>query len=91
MIPPALGRAVLVGRLARISHPQGAYVPKTGQTGQTAQPIENPWEFDTPPGQKPTSPHQKLTSGTAQRPNSGVQVGAPLDCAYPRPSDGAPP
>jgi hypothetical protein len=83
MIPPALGRAVLVGRLAHIANLHGTYDSKTDQTAQTDHAIENAWEFGAHPGQKLTSAHQKLTNGTAQQPNPGAQdVGSPIISAH---------
>jgi hypothetical protein len=73
---PALDRAVLVRRLAQIAQLRGTYVPKTGQTGQTDQRIENAEEFDAPRGQKLPSRHLKLTSGTVHQAHSGAR-GAP--------------
>lgn len=89
MILPALDRAVLVRIRAQAAQLRDTYAPKTGQTGQTGQHIGTAGEFDAPLGPELTSPHQELTSGTAQRPNPGVQVGSRLDSAHPRPSDGA--
>ena len=71
MILAARERAVLVGGCAQVAHLRGTYVPKTGQTGQTGQLIENAGEFDAPAGQKPTSRHAKLASGTV-RPGDGA-------------------
>jgi hypothetical protein len=91
MIAPALDRAVLSGGLAQIAQLMGTYDSKTDQTAQTDQRIEIAEQFGAPPGQKLTSRHPKLTSGTAQQPNPCVQViGAPLDSSHARPSDGAP-
>jgi hypothetical protein len=88
MNPPALG--VLSG-LAQIALLTGTHDSKTDQTAQSDQRVGNTGKFGAPPGQKLTSPHQKLTSGTAQQPNPCVQVvGAPLDCTFARPSVGAP-
>jgi hypothetical protein len=87
----ALDRAVLVRRLAQIVQLRGAYVPKTGQTGQTDQRTEDAWKFGAAPGQKLTSPDPKLTTGTAQQPNRCVQVvGAHLEDTDARTSGGAP-
>jgi hypothetical protein len=69
MTLPALDRAVLSSGLAQIAHLKRTYDSKTDQTAQCDQRIENSSEFRAPPGQKPTRPHQKLTSGTAQRPD----------------------
>jgi hypothetical protein len=75
--------AVLVGRRVQVAHPQGAYGSKTDQTAQTDQHLENAGKFGAPHDQKPTRRHQKLTSGTAQKPNSGAQdVGSPIDSAH---------
>jgi hypothetical protein len=83
MIPPALGRAVLVGRLVHIANLHGTYDSKTDQTAQTDHDIENAWKFGAHPGQKLTSAHQKLTNGTAPQPNPGARdVGSPLDSAH---------
>jgi hypothetical protein len=91
MIPPARGRAVLVGRLAHIANLHETYDSKTDQTAQTDHAIGNAWKFGAHLGQKLTSAHQKLTSGTAQQPRRIVPiVGAPLESARARPSDGAP-
>ena len=91
MIVPALDRTVLDGGLAQIARLMGTYDSKTDQTAQTDQPIENPGKFFAHPGQKLTSRHPKLTSGTAQQPNRCVQVvRAPLGSTHARPSDGAP-
>jgi hypothetical protein len=91
MTLPALDRAVLARRLAQVAQLRETYVPKTGQTGQSGQRIENARKFDATPDQKPTSHHPKLTSGTAQRSNPDVQVaGARLESAYAHPSDGTP-
>ena len=70
MIAPALDRAVLNGGLAQIAQPMGTYDSKTDQTAQTDQRIEIAAQFGAPPGQKLTSRHPKLTSGTARRPDS---------------------
>jgi hypothetical protein len=75
--------AVLIGRRVQVAHPQGAYGSKTDQTAQTDQRVETAGEFGAPPGQKLTSRHSKLTSGTAQQPNPGAQdVGSPIDSAH---------
>ena len=73
---PALDRAVLARRLAQVAQLRETYVPKTGQTGQPRQCIENAWKFGATPGQKLTSrhpklasPYQKPASGTVQQPN----------------------
>jgi hypothetical protein len=85
---PALDRALLSGRLARSAQARGTYDSKTDQTAQTDQRIEIADQFGAPHGLKPTSPHPKLTSGTAQRPQPEVQVvGASLDRARGHPRD----
>ena len=91
MTRPALDRAVLSSRRVQIAQLMRTYESKTDQTAQTDQRIEIAEQFGAPPGQKLTSRHPKLTSGTAQQPNPCVQVvGAPLDSTHARPSDGAP-
>jgi hypothetical protein len=91
MIAPALDGAVLSGGLAQIARFVGTYDSKTDQTAQTDQRVEFARQFDPPPGQKPTSPHPELTSGTAQRSNPDVQVaGARIDSTH-APSTGAGP
>ena len=67
MTRPALDRTVLSSRLPQIAQLMGTYDSKTDQTAQTDQRIENADRFGAPPGQKLTSRHPKLTSGTAQR------------------------
>ena len=69
MTLPALDRVVLSSGFAQIAQLEGTYDSKTDQTAQSDQRIEKSSKFRAPPGQKPTSPHQKLTSGTAQRPD----------------------
>jgi hypothetical protein len=87
MTLPALDRAVATGRLAQIALLKETYVPKTGQTGQTGQRIEDAWKFGAAFGQKLTSRHPKLASGTAQQPNPAAQdVRTPVDSAYARPN-----
>jgi hypothetical protein len=87
---PTLDRAVLGGAPAQIAQLMGPYVSKTDQTAQTDQRIETIEQFDSPPGHKLTSGGPKLTSGTAQQPSPLVQViGASLESARVRPSDGA--
>ena len=89
MSRPALDRAVLGSRLAQIAQLVGDYDSKTDQTAQSDQRLENAMKFGAPPGQKLTSPHPKLTSGTAQHSNSDVQIaGARLESARARRSDG---
>ena len=84
MNPPPLDRAVLSSRLAQIAQLMGTYDSKTDQTAQSDQRIGNAEQFGAPLDQKPTSPHPKLTSGTAQRSNPDVQVaGARLDLPAP--------
>jgi hypothetical protein len=91
MNTPPLDRAVLSGRLAQIAQLVGPYDFKTDQTAQSDQRIANTRKFGAPLEQEPTTPHPKLTSGTAQRASSHVQVaGARLDSARARSSDGAP-
>ena len=68
MIPPALGRAVLVGRLVHIANLHGTYDSKTDQTDQTDQRLETAEEFGALPAPELTSCPQELTSGTTQRP-----------------------
>ena len=70
MTRPALDRAVLGSRLAQIAQLMGTYDSKTDQTAQTDQRIENAGKFGAPLGQKPTSRHPKLTSGTAHQAHS---------------------
>jgi len=70
MTLPMLDRTVLVGRRAQIAQLQGIHDSKTDQTAQTDQRIETAGEFGAIAGQKLTSPHPKLTSGTARRPDS---------------------
>ena len=90
MTRPALDRAVLSSRLGQIAQLMGTYDSKTDQTAQSDQRLENPGKFFAHPGQKLTSRHPKLTSGTAQQPNRCVQVvRAPLGSTHARPSDGA--
>ena len=87
MTRPALDRAVLSSRLAQIAQLMGTYDSKTDQTAQSDQRIGNARKFGAPLDQKPTSPHPKLTSGTAQQSNPDVQVaGAPIDSTHARPS-----
>jgi hypothetical protein len=96
MTLPVLDRAVFAGGLTQIAQLCGAYVRKTGQTGQTDQSIDNAHGFGATPGQKLTScdpklasAHQKLTSRTVQRLGPGAQViGSRLRTS--RPSGGAP-
>ena len=64
---PRVDRAGLVVRLAQIAQLMGTYDSKTDQTAQSDQRIEKASKFRAPPGQELTSPHPKLTSGTAQR------------------------
>jgi hypothetical protein len=91
MIRPAFDRAALECTLARIAQPMGAYVSKTDQTAHSDQLIGNAGEFGAPLDQKPTSPHPKLTSETAQQPHPCVQVvGVPIDSTHACASDGAP-
>ena len=90
---PELDRAVLARSLAQVARLGETYVPKTGQTGQTGQRIENAWRFGATPGQKLTSRPPKLASayqkpagGTVQQPNPAVQdVRTRIDSAYVRP------
>jgi hypothetical protein len=67
MTHPALDRAVLSNRLAQIAQLMRSFDSKTDQTAQSDQRIEKVRKFRVPPGQELTSPHPKLTSGTAQR------------------------
>jgi hypothetical protein len=76
MTRPALDRAVLSSRLAQIAQLMRSYDSKTDQTAQSDQRIGNPRKFGAPLDQKPTSSHQKLTSGTAQQTRSRAR-GAP--------------
>ena len=85
---PNLDRALLSGRLARFAQSVGIYDSKTDQTAQTDQCIETTVEFGAPPGQKLTRRAPKLTSETAQQPDSRVQAGAPLDSTDACTSDG---
>jgi hypothetical protein len=88
MTRPALDRAVLSSRLAQIVQLMGTYDSKTDQTAQSDQRVGNARKFGALLDQEPTSLHQKLTSGTAQRLNPDVQVaGAPLESARARRSD----
>jgi hypothetical protein len=90
MTLPTLDRAVLVGRLAQIAQPEGAYDSKTDQTAQSDQRIEIADEFGAFPDQKPTSLYPKLTSGTAQRPRLGARgLGRRIRFEHARPSDRA--
>jgi hypothetical protein len=66
MIPLPLDRAVLGCALAQITQLMQTHDSKTDQSDQR---IEKSSKFRAPPGQKPTSPHPELTSGTAQRPD----------------------
>ena len=92
MTLPMLDRTVLVGRRAQIAQLQGIHDSKTDQTAQTDQRIETAGEFGAISGEKLTSPHPKLTSGTAQRLHPGVQVvNVTIVSAHARPGDGAPP
>ena len=92
MTLPALDRVVLSSGFAQIAQLEGTYDSKTDQTAQSDQPIETAGDFGASLAPELTARHAKLTSGTAQRPNPAVQVvGAPLDSAHARPSDGAPP
>jgi hypothetical protein len=91
MTRPALDRAVLSSRLPQIAQLMGTYESKTDQTAQSDQRVGNAGEFGAPLDQKPTSPHPKLTSGTAQRSNPDVQVaGARIDSTHARSSDAGP-
>jgi hypothetical protein len=74
MIALALDRAALVVRPAPIAQLIGIDVSKTDQTAQSDQRIENAAKFDAGPGQKLTTPYQKLTSRIAQQPRLIVQV-----------------
>jgi hypothetical protein len=67
MTHPALDRAVLSSRLAQIAQLMGTYDSKTDQTAQSDQRLGNAGKFGAPLDQKPTSRHQKLTSGTAHQ------------------------
>jgi hypothetical protein len=91
MTHPTLDRAVLSNRRAQIAQLMMSYDSKTDQTAQSDQRIEIAGQFRAPLHQKPTSPHPKLTSGTAQRRNPNVQVaGARLESARAHPSDAGP-
>ena len=70
MTRPALDRTVLSSRLAQIAQLMGTYDSKTDQTAQSDQRIGNAEQFGAPLDQKPTSPHPKLTSGTAHQTHS---------------------
>jgi hypothetical protein len=83
MTRPALDRAVLSSRLAQIAQLMGNYDSKTDQTAQTDQRVGNAGKFGAPLDQKPTSPHPKLTSRTAQQ-----VAGARIDSTH-APSSGA--
>ena len=85
MTRPALDRAVLSSRLAQIAQLMGTYDSKTDQTAQTDQRVGNAGKFGAPLDQKPTSPHPKLTSRTAQQ-----VAGARIDSTH-APSSGAGP
>jgi hypothetical protein len=88
MIAPALDRAVLSSRLAQIAQLVGTHDSKTDQTAQSDQRIGDAEQFGAPLDQIPTSPHPKLTRGTAQRPQPEVQVvGASLEGARGHPRD----
>ena len=66
----ALDRAVLSEQRSRkLRNSRGPMIPKTDQTAQSDQRFENAREFGALSGQKLTSRHPKLTSGTAQQPN----------------------
>ena len=91
MTRPTHDRAARSDPLAQIAQRVRTYVSKTDQTAQSDQQPENTGEFGALFGLELTSRHRKLTSGTAQRPIPGVQVGSALDSANPRPSDGAQP
>jgi len=92
MTRPALDHAVLSSRLAQIAQLMETYDSKTDQTAQTDQRIEIAEEFGTPLALQLTSPHPKLTSGTAQRWSPLVQaVDIPIDSSRARPIHGAPP
>ena len=83
MIVPALDRTVLGGGLAQIARLMGTYDSKTDQTAQTDQRVGNAGQFGAPLDREPTSPHPKLTSGTAQRSIPDVQVaGARIDSTH---------
>ena len=85
MTRPALDRAVLSSRLAQIAQLMRSYDSKTDQTAQSDQRIGNARKFGAPLDQKPTSPHPKLTSRTAQQ-----VAGARIDSTH-APSSGAGP
>jgi outer membrane protein TolC len=88
MTRPALDRVALSSRRTRIVQIMGIYDSKTDQTAQSDQRIGNAEQLGGPLDRKPTSPHPKLTSGTAQRSNPDVQVaGARLESARARRSD----
>jgi len=83
MTHPALDRAVLSSGPAQIAQPTETYDSKTDQTAQSDQRFGNAGEFSAPLDQKPTGLPPKLTSGTAQRSNPGVQVaGARIDSTH---------
>jgi hypothetical protein len=91
MTRPALDRVALSSRRTRIVQIMGIYDSKTDQTAQSDQRIGNAEQLGGPLDRKPTSPHPKLTSGTAQRSNPDVQVaGARIDSTH-APSTGAGP
>lgn len=91
MIASALDRAVLSSRLGQVAQLVGTYDSKTDQTAQSDQRVGNAEQFGAPPDQEPTTLDRRLTSGTAQRSNSDVQIaGARLESARARPNDGAP-
>ena len=69
MTPAAPDHAVLRSAIAQIAQLARTYDSKTDQTAQSDQRIEKAGKFRVPAGQELTSPHQKLTSGTAQRPD----------------------
>ena len=88
---PALDRAALSSGLAQNAQLIGTYDSKTDQTAQSDQRVGNAGEFGPPLDQKLTSPHQKLTSGPAQRSNPDVQVaGARIDSTHARSSVAGP-
>jgi hypothetical protein len=71
MILPSLDRAVLGRALAQIAQSMGTHDSKTDQTAQTDQRVDTADKFATLLGSELTS-RPKLTSGTAQKTDSGT-------------------
>jgi hypothetical protein len=82
---PVIERVIVGGRRTATAQLERACAPKTGQTGQTGQWVENAWEFGAFSGQKPPSHDSKLASAPVQdgvegvdRPINAVQRMPPL-------------